>query len=47
MPARIALLHVLYMAPFREEVFFAPAEDIGYFEPMFPHRSGGMAVAQG
>jgi len=69
MPARIALLDILYMAaesgrtavanrfedfslmrteylsPLREELFFLRAEDIGHFEPMFPHRSGGTVLA--
>jgi hypothetical protein len=27
-----------HMAPLREELFFVPAEDIGYFEPMLSHR---------
>ncbi len=41
-----SLMSAQYMAPFREELFFVRAEDIGYFEPMFSHRSGGMAVAE-
>ena len=32
------------MAPLREEVFFVRAEHIGHFEPMFSHRSCGVAV---
>lgn len=42
-----SLLSAEHVAPFSEELFFVPAEDIGYFEPMFVHRLGGMALAAG
>ncbi len=41
-----SLLSAEHVAPLREELFFVRAEDIGYFEPMFSHRSGGMALAE-
>ena len=36
-----------HVAPSLEELFFAGAEDIGHFEPMLAHRSGGVAPAAG
>jgi len=36
-----SLMRTKYMAPSCEELSFVRAEDIGYFEPMFPHRSVG------
>jgi hypothetical protein len=33
------------MSPFREEVAFVFAEDIGHFEPMLFHRFGGRVLA--
>ena len=42
-----SLMRSEHMAPLCEELFFISAEDIGHFEPMFSHRSGGMAVAAG
>src|SRR6266852_3545789 len=37
-----ALWSAEHVAPLSEELLFVRAEDIGYFEPMFSHRSGGM-----
>jgi len=36
-----------HVAPLSEELFFVRAENIGYFQPMFSHRFGGMALAAG
>ncbi len=33
----LSLMCAGYMAPFREELFFVGAEDIGHFEPMISH----------
>ena len=33
----LSLMSADYMAPFREELLFAGAEDIGHFEPMLAH----------
>ena len=41
----LSLMRAEYVPPLREELFFVRAEDIGYFEPMFSHRSGGMSLA--
>lgn len=38
-----SLMSAEHVAPLCEELFFIRAEDIGHFEPMFSHRSGGMA----
>ena len=35
------LMRTQYVSPSCEELFFVSAEDIGYFEPMFSHRSVG------
>jgi len=35
------------VAPLSEELFSVPAEDIGHFEPMLSHRSGGTVLAAG
>lgn len=40
-----SLMRTEYVSPLREELFFVPAEDIGHFEPMFSHRSGGTVLA--
>ena len=42
-----SLMRAKYVPPLREELFFVRAEDIGYFEPMFSHRSDGMSLAPG
>ena len=34
-----------HVPPSREEIAFVHAEDIGHFEPMFPHRPGLIVVA--
>ena len=41
------LMSAEHVAPSLEELFFAGAEDIGHFEPMLAHRSGGVAPAAG
>ena len=33
----LSLMSPDYVAPFREELFFVGAEDIGHFEPMLAH----------
>ncbi len=33
----LSLMSPDYVTPFREELLFVGAEDIGHFEPMFPH----------
>src|SRR5262249_1795409 len=40
------LMSTEYVAPLREELLFVCTEEIGYFEPMFSHRSGGITVAE-
>ena len=40
-----SLMRTKYVSPSCEELFFVSAEDIGHFEPMFPHRSGGTVLA--
>ena len=40
-----ALWSAEHVAPLREDLLFVRAEDIGHFEPMFPHRSGGTVLA--
>ena len=40
----LALMSAEHVAPLREELFFVGAEDIGHFEPMFSHRSGGLEL---
>jgi hypothetical protein len=39
-----SLMRTEYLSPLREELFFVRAEDIGHFEPMFPHPSGGTVL---
>ena len=39
-----SLMGTKYVSPSREELFFVSAEDIGYFEPMFSHRSVGLVL---
>ena len=41
----LSLMCADYMTPFREELLFVGAEDIGHFEPMLSHRSGGTVLA--
>jgi len=41
----LSLMRTEDVSPLREELFFVCAEDIGHFEPMLSHRSGGMALA--
>ena len=40
-----SLMSAEHVAPLREELFFVGAEDIGHFEPMLSHRSGGTVLA--
>ena len=40
-----SLMRTEYVSPLREELFFVRAEDIGHFEPMLSHRSGGTVLA--
>ena len=39
-----SLISAENVAPLREELFLVRAEDIGHLEPMFSHRSGGLAL---
>ena len=38
----LSLMNADHMAPFREELLFVGAEDIGHFEPMLSHGFFGM-----
>ena len=42
-----SLMRTKYVPPLCEELLFVSAEDIGHFEPMLAHRSGGVAPAAG
>ena len=40
-----SLMSTEHVSPSREEIAFVHAENIGHFEPMFPHRPGLMVLA--
>ena len=41
-----SLMRTDYMSPFREELFFVRAEDIGHFEPVLSHFFGTVSLAR-
>jgi hypothetical protein len=42
----LSLTSTEHVPPSREEIAFIHAEDIGHFEPMFPHRPALMVLAE-
>jgi hypothetical protein len=42
---RLSLMRTKHWSPPREKLFLVRAEDIGHFEPMLSHRSGGTVFA--